>query len=109
MGDAGVAVVDGFERSIEQRMTALDRANEIRCWRAQMKRDLKAGRRRIVPLLREPPPELESMKLVDLLVAMPKVGRVKSMRMLSRLGVSPAKTVGGLTSRQRGDLIAFLS
>ena len=43
------------ERSLTQRMEALTRANEIRTRRAQLKRDLKAGRVSIHDLLLEPP------------------------------------------------------
>ena len=40
------------ERSLVQRMEALERANQIRTRRAQLKRDLKAGRASIHDLLR---------------------------------------------------------
>ena len=43
------------ERSLVQRMEALQRANEIRTKRATLKRDLKAGRASIHDLLLEPP------------------------------------------------------
>ncbi len=43
------------ERSLVQRMEALQRANDIRSRRAQLKRDLKAGRQPIHELLLEPP------------------------------------------------------
>ena len=39
------------ERSLVQRMEALERANEIRTRRAQLKRDLKGGRIKIQDLL----------------------------------------------------------
>ena len=39
------------ERSLVQRMEALQRANDIRSRRAQLKRDLKAGRQPIYELL----------------------------------------------------------
>ena len=43
------------ERSLVQRMEALQRANDIRSRRAQLKRDLKAGRQPIHELLLQPP------------------------------------------------------
>ena len=45
------------ERSLVQRMEALQRANEIRTKRAALKRDLKAGRVSIHDLLLESPKE----------------------------------------------------
>ena len=61
------------ERSLVQRMEALQRANNIRSRRAQLKRDLKAGRQPIHELLLEPPDYLETAKVFDLLLAVPEV------------------------------------
>ena len=65
------------ERSLNQRMDALARANQIRTKRAQLKRDLKAGRLSIHQLLLNPPEYLETAKVFDMLLAVPKYGRVK--------------------------------
>ena len=54
-------------------MEALARANDIRSRRAQLKRDLKAGRQPIHELLLEPPEYLETAKVFDLLLAVPEV------------------------------------
>src|SRR5579862_6513499 len=96
------------ERSYVQRMEALQRANDIRSRRAQLKRDLKAGRQPIDELLRHPPEYLETAKVFDLLLAVPKYGRVKVNKILSQCKVSPSKTVGGLSERQRGELVALM-
>ena len=63
------------ERTFNQRMDALARANEIRSQRAQLKRDLKAGRHSIQQLLLDPPEYLETAKVFDMLLAVPKYGR----------------------------------
>ena len=70
------------ERSLLQRMEALQRANDIRTRRAQLKRDLKAGRQPIDRLLLEPPDYLATAKVFDLLLAVPKYGRVKVNKIL---------------------------
>ena len=70
------------ERSYVQRMQALQRANDIRSRRAQLKRDLKAGRQPIDELLLAPPEYLETAKVFDLLLAVPKYGRVKVNKIL---------------------------
>ncbi len=93
------------ERSLTQRMEALARANDVRTQRAQLKRDLKAGRRRIDGLLGEPPAYLETAKVFDLLLAVPKYGRVKVNRILTQCRISPSKTIGGLSERQRTELV----
>ena len=92
------------ERSPDQGLDALSRANEVRALRAQLKRDLKAGRVSIGPLLLDPPPYLETAKVFDMLLALPKYGRVKATKILQSCRVSPSKTFGGLSERQRTEL-----
>jgi hypothetical protein len=82
------------ERSLVQRMEALQRANEIRTRRAQLKRDLKGGRASIHQLLLEPPEWVETAKVFDML--------------LQQCRISPSKTIGGLSERQRAELVAML-
>src|SRR5213080_4008709 len=96
------------ERSLHQRMEALQRANEIRSRRAQLKRDLKAGRQPIHELLLQPPDYLETAKVFDLMLAVPKYGRVKVNKILAQCRISPSKTVGGLSERQRNELVSYL-
>lgn len=96
------------QRSLEQRMEALARANEIRSRRAVLKQDLKFRRVDPLQVLAEVPPELETMKLYNLLVALPKVGRVKANKILRATKTSPAKTLGGLSSRQRAEIAVLL-
>src|SRR4029078_8079593 len=92
-------------RSLDQRMDALRRANEIRVRRAQLKKDLKNGDARIEKILRHPPTEVETAKGFDMLMAVPKVGRVKAARFLNQCRISQSKTVGGLSDRQRTQLM----
>src|SRR6202167_6033854 len=96
------------ERSLHQRMEALQRANDIRTRRAQLKRDLKAGRTPIHELLLDPPAFLETAKVFDLLLAVPKYGRVKVNKILSNCRISPSKTIGGLSQRQRTELVELM-
>jgi hypothetical protein len=96
------------ERSLVQRMDALERANQIRTRRAQLKRDLKAGRVSIHDLLKSPPEYLETAKVFDMLLAVPKYGRVKVNKILVTCRISPSKTIGGLSERQRNELVSML-
>jgi hypothetical protein len=89
-------------------MDALSRANEVRALRAQLKRDLKARRVLIGELLLDPPAYLETAKVFDMVLALPKVGRVKATKTLNSCRVSPSKTFGGLSERQRVELAAHL-
>ena len=96
------------ERSLTQRMDALQRANEIRTRRASLKRDLKAGRTQIHGLLLDPPEYLQTAKVFDMLLAVPKYGRVKVNKVLQQCRIAPSKTIGGLSERQRSELVAQL-
>lgn len=96
------------ERSLVQRMDALNRANEIRTQRAQLKRDLKGSRASIHDVLLDPPAFVETAKVFDMLLAVPKYGRVKVNRVLVQCRISPSKTIGGLSQRQRTELVSML-
>jgi hypothetical protein len=96
------------ERSLAQRLDALKRANDIRTRRARLKRDLKAGRVQIQALLLDPPEYVLTAKVFDLLLAVPKYGRVKANRILTQCRISPSKTIGGLSERQRSELVSHL-
>ena len=97
-----------FERSLKQRRRALQRANEIRSRRAELKRRMKAGTQPVVPLIVDPPDYLATAKVWDVLIAVPKWGRVKVNRLLMVHRISPSKTVGGLSERQRRALASAL-
>ncbi len=89
-------------------MDALKRANDIRVRRAKLKRDLKDGRARIADILSNPPEYVATAKVFDMLMAVPKFGRVKAGRFLTQARISQSKTVGGLSERQRAELVGLL-
>lgn len=95
-------------RTQDQRMEALERANEIRTYRANLKRDIKAGRANVVDLLIDPPQKIETMGVFDLLMAIPKLGRTKVDKLFRQCRISSSKTVGGLSERQSQELILLL-
>lgn len=98
--------VSNLDRSLQQRRAALRVANEIRTRRAQLKRDLKAGSASLADIVAEPPEWLETAKVYDFLLHVPKFGRVKANRVINRCRISPSKTFGGLSDRQRNELLA---
>ncbi|HEY2654176.1 MAG TPA: integration host factor, actinobacterial type [Solirubrobacteraceae bacterium] len=108
VSDSPTKTIAAPERSLVQRREALQRANDIRSRRAQLKRDLKAGRQPIHELLLDPPEYLETAKAFDLLLAVPKYGRVKVNKILSICRISPSKTIGGLSQRQRTELVELM-
>src|SRR3954469_20723587 len=94
-------------RSLDQRMEALKRANDIRVRRAKLKKDLKDGHVRVQSVLGSPPDYVETAKVFDILMAVPKFGRVKAARFLNQCRISQSKTVGGLSDRQRAELVGL--
>lgn len=96
------------ERSLAQRQEALQKANAIRSHRAALKDKIKHGEESIVGVLRDPGPLVHTMKVYELMLAAPKVGRVKANKWLSQARISPSKTIGGLSHRQRLELVAIL-
>lgn len=94
-------------RSLDQRMDALRRANTIRVRRAQLKKDLKLGSVSIVEVLADPPDYVSTAKVLDMLMAVPKFGQVKAKRYLNQCRISESKTVGGLSDRQRAELVGL--
>src|SRR3954447_3147817 len=96
-------------RSLDQRMEALKRANDIRAKRAQLKKDLKSGSISIEQILSEPPEFVWPAKVFDMLMGVPRSGRVKAARLLNQCRISQSKTVGGLSDRQRHELIGLFN
>jgi len=90
-------------------MEALKRANDIRVRRAQLKKDLKSGAASIEEILSDPPEYVSTAKVFDMLMAVPKFGRVKAARFLNQCRISQSKTVGGLSERQRAELIGLFN
>lgn len=91
----------------KQRADALIEANRIRTYRKHVKWDLKAGRKALTDLLDDP--DCATMELFDALRAMPKLGRVKAMKVLTAMRVPVRKTLGTLTERQRELLLEALA
>ena len=90
-------------------MDALKRANDIRVKRAKLKKDLKDGHVQIEDVLQSPPEYVSTAKVIDILMAVPKFGRVKAARFLNQCRISQSKTVGGLSERQRAELIGLFN
>lgn len=88
-----------------QRRAALARANEVRCFHAQLKRELASGVRRIDELILDPPALARTARVWQLLIALPGVGPARAKRALRHSRIAVTKRLGGLTDRQRAELI----
>ena len=92
------------DRSLEQRRAAIKKAQRIRTQRAIFKRRAKGGQVDVTQTILDPPDFLLTAKVFDLLLSVPKWGRVRVNRALISARISPSKSVGGLTGRQREEL-----
>lgn len=96
------------ERTLEQRMAALELANRIRVYRAHLKQRIKTGDVLVADVVADPADEVLTMKVVDLIAALPWKSERKAVEILRLLRISSAKTVGGLTVRQRDAVVEAL-
>jgi len=95
-------------RSPEQRLRALAKANEVRLARAQLKREVATGRLALARVVADPPTCAQTAKVRELLLVVPRIGPARADRVLARCRIAYAKTVGGLSDRQRAELVALL-
>jgi hypothetical protein len=95
----------------EQRARALEKAVAARKRRAEVKELLKSGSITFPEFLEEAETDelLAGMKVKAVLASLPRLGKVKSQRLMEELGIAENRRVRGLGSRQREALLATLS
>jgi hypothetical protein len=84
-----------------QYMRALERANEVRLARAELKRRVADGEARVADVVLTSPWEARSMAVADLLMSQRRWGRTRARRFLAGIPMSETKTIGSMTERQR--------
>ena len=92
-------------RSQQQRLEALRKANEIRARRSKLKKDLATGKAQIHKIIANPPDYARAERLTVLLLALHGYGPARVNKLLLRTKISESKRLGGLTDRQRTELI----
>ncbi len=84
-----------------QHLRALERANEVRLARAELKRRIADGQLRVADVILSSPWEAESMAVADVLMSQRRWGRTRARRFLAGIQMSETKTLGSMTDRQR--------
>jgi hypothetical protein len=84
-----------------QRLRALERANEIRLARAELKRRIALGQVSVADVILSSPKEAESWPMSELLISQRRWGNERCRKFLKRNGIHELKPVGTLTERQR--------
>jgi hypothetical protein len=92
-----------------QHMRALERANQVRLARAELKRRIAGGEIGVAEVVLDCPWEADSMAVADLLMSQRRWGRTRCRKFLAQIPMSEQKTVGSMTERQRRTLAAMLT
>jgi hypothetical protein len=99
------------EPSAEDRAAALGKAMAARRARAELTAQLKQGSTDLVDVLQdaETRPTAGSMRVSDLLGALPTVGNSQARQIMTEIGIAPTRRIRSLTQRQRAALLARFS
>jgi hypothetical protein len=87
--------------AMPQHMQALEHANRIRLARASLKRAVAAGQVDAAEIVKDPPTEVESMSVGELLRSQRRWGRTRARKFLFSLALNENRELGRLTERQR--------
>lgn len=96
------------ERVEARRSEGLRRANEVRAYRAELKRDLATDKVKLSEILRSGEGKLATMRIRDLLLAVPGIGPRKAQLVLTAEKISPSLPLERLTKPRREQLLARL-
>ena len=82
-----------------QYMRALERANQVRLARAELKRRVATGAVDVAEVILECPWEADSMAVADLLMSQRRWGQTRCRKFLSQIPMSETKRIGSMTER----------
>jgi hypothetical protein len=91
-----------------QYMRALERANQVRLARAELKRKVAANQIDVADVIMDCPWEAESMAVGDLLMSQRRWGQTRCRKFLVQIPITEMKTIGSMTTRQRLALAELL-
>ena len=106
---ASIAPTATIGPSGPQCMRALERANQVRLARAELKRRVAIGQIDVAEVILDCPWEADSMAVADLLTSQRRWGQTRCRKFLAQVPMSEKKTVGSMTDRQRRTLALMLS
>ena len=85
-------------------MRALERANEVRLKRAELKRQIAGGSIRAADVILELPDEAKNWSVGELLMSQRRWGSIRSRKLLTGMHISEKRPIGDLTERQRREI-----
>lgn len=94
----------------DQRQAALAKAAEARRARAEVREALRTGEMTFPDVLDRADDDLVGgIKVKAILTAIPGLGKIKSYRLMQRVGIAENRRLRGLGSKQKEALLAELS
>jgi hypothetical protein len=90
-------------------MRALERANQVRLARAELKRRIAEGEVDVAEVILDCRWEAHSMAISDLLMSQRRWGQTRCRKFLAQIPLSENKPVGSLTERQARALAELLA
>lgn len=87
----------------EQKAKGLAAAAESRKYLAQVKTDMKVGKRSVEDVLNDP--TCERMRVSQFLKAIPGIGKVRAQKIMTDLSIPENRRLKGLGSNQRTEII----
>ena len=95
--------------SLEEKRNALKKAQEVRSKRAKIRQNLKNGKTNILEVLANINDDVVAkMRVVYLLESLPRIGKVKTKKIMNDIGIDETRRIQGLGNRQRQALIERL-
>lgn len=94
--------------SLDQKMAALDAANQIRIERAKLRLRVSAGEVSARRILDVTPPCAERVEVNAFVRWLPMTGRARALQIVRRAGVPGHRQICELTDHQRASLLAAI-
>jgi len=92
--------------SLEEKKKALKKAQEIRSKRAKIRQNLKHGRTTIKEVLANINDDVVAkMRVAYLLESLPRIGKIRTRKIMSDIGINETRRVQGLGNRQKQALL----
>ena len=88
--------------SLEEKKKALKKAQEVRSKRAKIRQSLKNGKTTIREVLANINDDVVAkMRVVYLLESLPRIGKVKTKKIMNDIGIDETRRIQGLGNRKK--------
>ena len=95
--------------SLDEKRQALKKAQEMRSQRAKIRQNLKNGKTTIREVLANINDDIiAKMRVVYLLESLPRIGKIKTRKIMNDIGIDETRRIQGLGKRQKQALIERL-